>query len=606
MSHYRSNRSHAEFLLFDVLREETMSSGAYEDFDIDTAKDILREAEEFAVERMAPSFEAGDRDGLRLDKETGQVYLPEDLREALREHLASDWLKMDLPPEFTEMHVPPSLRWAVTEFILGANPAIAMCSQIVPQVVRVLKAHGTPEQQRLAEIIVERGWTVTMTLTEPDAGSDVGLARTKAVPQPDGTWHIDGAKRFITWASHDATENVVHAVLARPVDTPGAGGPGTKGLSLYLVPEKLFDFQTGEILGRNGAYVESIEKKMGIKSTPTCELIFGAKHPAIGYLLGDTHDGLRQMFEILTYFRMMVGAKTAATLSTGYLAARDYAEDRIQGSDLVAGPGTPPIAIIDHPDVRRSVLTQRAYSEGCRALVLYTATQLDRIEAATEQGRRDKEAEERHQFLLPIVKGWCSENGFRILATESMQTLGGVGFTTEYPIEQYVRDTKIDTIYEGTTGIQGMDLFQRRLLRDKGAVFEKLMRDVEDTIRDLLDTPDLRVEARTLQRSIWTTRDYLQIAFDRWEKSPKLAAMGATRLLNVVGDVVVAWLLLRGAVVARKRIDEGVESSVEGELVRRIAGARWFARQVLPRIHGDLASFKLLDESSMDLPRAIL
>ncbi len=606
MSHYRSNRSHAEFLLFDVLREETMSSGAYEDFDIDTARDILREAEEFAIERMAPSFGSGDTVGLRLDKETGQVYLPEDLREALREHIASDWLKMDLPPEFTDMHVPPSLRWAVTEFILGANPAIAMCSQIVPQVVKVLKNYGTPEQQRLAEIIVERGWTVTMVLTEPDAGSDVGLARTRAIPQPDGTWHIEGAKRFITWASHDATENVIHAVLARPVDTPGAGGPGTKGLSLFLVPERLYDPQTGEIVRRNGAYVESIEKKMGIKSTPTCELIFGAKEPAVGYLLGNSHEGLRQMFEILTYFRMMVGAKTAAALSTGYLAARDYAEDRIQGSDLVAGPGTPPIAIIDHPDVRRSVMTQRAYSEGCRSLVLYTAMQLDRIEAAATQGTRDTDAEARHQFLLPIVKGWCSENGFRILATESLQTLGGVGYTTEYPLEQYVRDTKIDTIYEGTTGIQGMDLFQRRLLRDKGAVFEKLMRDVEDTIRDLLDTEDLRVEARTLQRSIWTTRDYIQIAFDRWEKHPKLAAMGATRLLNVVGDVIVAWLLLRGAVIARKRIDEGVEPAVQGELERRIAAARWFARQVLPRIHGDLASFKLLDESIMELPRAVL
>lgn len=603
-SHYRSNRSHTEFLLFQVFREETMSSGAYEDFDIETGRDILKHIDEFAHKRLAPSFADGDREGLELDPETGAVTLPPGLRQALREHLQSDWLKIDLPTEFTGMHVPPSLRMAATEFVIGANPAMAMCTTLVPPVVNLLHKHGNAAQRRLAELIVEKGWTTTMVLTEPDAGSDVGAARTRAIPQPDGTWHIEGAKRFITWAAHDGTDNVIHAVLARPVNTEGAGGPGTKGLSLFVVPEHLFDPETGEILGRNGAFVRSIEKKMGIKGAPTCELIFGDEQPAVGYLLGDRHEGIVQMFDIITYIRMIVGLKASAALSTGYLTARAYAEERIQGHDFVDGPAAGAIPIFDHPDIRRSLQTQRAYAEGCRALVLYTAILLDRIEAAEVHGTRDVAAEERHRFLLPIVKTWCSENAFRILASESLQTLGGVGYTQEFPVEQYVRDTKIDSIYEGTTGIQALDLLTRRIQRDRGAVLELMLKDVQQTVEDLLAHHELEMESTMLLRAIGTTREYVRLSLERLDSQPKLAAMGATRLLFVLGDVIVAWTLLRSAVVARQILKDEPQHEDAQELMRRIAAARWFARQVLPRIAGDLESFTLLQASDMVLPRA--
>ncbi|MDO5498840.1 MAG: acyl-CoA dehydrogenase [Propionibacteriaceae bacterium] len=605
-SHYKSNRSHTEFLLFQVFRDETMSSGAYEDFDIDTARDILQHIDEFAHKKLAPSFAAGDNEGLEFDPDTGSVTLPPSLKQAVRDHLESDWLKIDLPTEFTGMHVPPSLRMAATEFVLGANPAMAMCTTLIPPVVNLLHKHGNAAQKRLAELIVEKGWTTTMVLTEPDAGSDVGAARTKAVPQEDGTWHLQGAKRFITWAAHDATENVIHAVLARPTGTEGAGGPGTKGLSLFIVPEYNFDPETGEILTRNGAFVRSIEKKMGIKGAPTCELIFGDEQPAVGTLLGDRHEGIRQMFDIITHIRMIVGLKAAAALSTGYLTARAYSEERIQGHDFVEGPTGGGIPILDHPDIRRSLMTQRAYAEGCRALILYTATQLDRIEAARAHGTRDVPAEERHGFLLPIVKAWCSEHSFRILASESLQTLGGVGYTAEFPLEQYVRDTKIDSIYEGTTGIQALDLLTRRIQRDRGAVLELMLKDVQQTVEDLLAHHELEMESTMLLRAIGTTREYVRLSLERLDSQPKLAAMGATRLLLLIGDVIVAWTLLRSAVVARSILAEEPQHEDAQELMRRIAAARWFARQVLPRIAGDLESFTLLQESDMVLPRAQL
>ncbi|MEI2777515.1 MAG: acyl-CoA dehydrogenase [Tetrasphaera sp.] len=604
MSHYKSSRQHTEFLLFDVMRDETVHARTFPDFDEHTARDILAGAQEFAETHLAPSFGAGDREGLKLDPATGVVTLPADLNKALREHLASDWLRLDLPPDMTGHHVPPSLRWAATEFILGANPAVAMCTQLVPLVVGVLRDNGTAEQRRLAELIVEKGWTVTMVLTEPEAGSDVGAARARAIPQDDGTWHIEGTKRFITWAAHDATENVIHMVLARPQGVEGVGGPGTKGLSLFVVPEHTFDPETGEITGRNGAYVRALEKKMGITGTPTCDLVFGDDHPAVATLLGDVHDGIRQMFEIITYVRMMVGAKTAAAMSTGYLNARDYAEERVQGRALVGLESIgEPIEIIDHPDVRRSILTQRAYAEGSRALVLYTATQLDRVESARAHGERDKAAEDRHRMLLPIVKTWCAEKGFQILAQESLQTFGGAGYTRETPLEQYVRDTKIDSIYEGTTGIQAMDLLVRRIVRDRGATLGLLLDEVEKSAHNDLIERDFHVEAELLQDAVAALRDYVQLSLDRADSEPVLAALGATRLLLAIGDVVVAWLLLRSAEVAHELLKTEEDEKMAGELNKRIAGAVWFARQVMPRVRTDYVCAVSLSTEAMDLSR---
>ena len=326
---------------------------------------------------------------------------------------------------------------------------------------------GTEEQKKWAVLAAERGWTATMVLTEPDAGSDVGAGRTKAVKQEDGSWHIDGVKRFITSGdADDLGENIIHLVLARP---EGAG-PGTKGLSLFFVPKFLFDPETGEPGERNGVFVTNVEHKMGLKVSATCELSLGQHGvPAKGWLVGEVHDGIAQMFDVIEQARMMVGTKAIATLSTGYLNALAYAKERVQGADLtqMTDKAAPRVTITHHPDVRRSLMTQKAYAEGLRALYLYTATFQD---AAVAKALHDVDAElavKVNDLLLPIVKGVGSEQAYAKL-TESLQTFGGSGFLQDYPIEQYIRDAKIDSLYEGTTAIQAQDFFFRKIVRDKG------------------------------------------------------------------------------------------------------------------------------------------
>ncbi len=607
MSHYRSDRAHAQFLLFDVLGAgDGYGKAPYEDFDPETACEILTQVETFAADKLADSFPAADLHPIRLDPVRHSVTLPQDLRDALASHVASDWLRLDLPADVSGIHVPASLRWAATEFILGANPAVAMCSQLIPTVVAMLQRNGTPDQQRLAELILERNWTVTMVLTEPDAGSDVGLGRTRAVPAEDGSWHLTGTKRFITWAAHDAAENVIHCVLARPQGVEGAGGPGTKGLSLFIVPAQLFDPKTGEILGPNGVVAANIEHKMGILGTPTCELVFGNYAPAVGTLLGDRHDGIRQMFEIITYVRMMVGLKTIAALSSGHLNARDYASTRKQGRELVSlnggRGGRDLVEIVDHPDIRRSLLTQKAYAEGGRALVLYTATMIDRFESAAALGGDDPVATERHRMLLPIVKTWCAENGWRVLGQESLQVFGGSGYLRDYPLEQYVRDTKIDAIYEGTTGIQSLDLFERRLLRDQGATAGLLFDEVAATVAELA-TGALATEAGLLGDALASFRGMLDLTSERALTEPRVAALGLTRLLLTMGDLIVGWLLLRAAATAlAAQADPARLQTPEADLPGAVAAGRWFARQVLPHLVAELRAASLLDDEPLLLP----
>lgn len=358
MSHYRSNLRDIEFNLFEVFgARERYGRDPFGQVDADTAHDALVEFERFVTEVMAPSFTVGDRNPPVFDPATNSVTTPPEFKAAYQALLDSEWWKFDLPTSLGGSGIAPSLRWAVGELLLGANPG-AFLFLNGPGWATVLDELGTPEQQRWGQIIVDRRWGGTMVLTEPDAGSDVGAGRTKAIKQPDGTWHIEGVKRFITSGEHDLTENIVHFVLARP---EGASA-GTKGLSLFIVPKFHFDTESGELGERNGVYATNVEHKMGIKVSTTCELTFGAKHPAIGYLLGEVHDGIAQMFHVIEYARMLVGAKAIATLSTGYLNALDYAKTRVQGPDLtrMTDRTAPKVTIINHPDVRRMLMLQKS------------------------------------------------------------------------------------------------------------------------------------------------------------------------------------------------------------------------------------------------------
>jgi alkylation response protein AidB-like acyl-CoA dehydrogenase len=463
--------------------------------------------------------------------------------------------------------------------------------------------------------MVDRQWGSTMVLTEPDAGSDVGAGRSKATQQEDGSWHLEGVKRFITSGEHDMSENIIHLVLARPVGVEGVGGPGTKGLSLFIVPKHHFDFETGELTGeRNGVYVTNVEKKMGIKVSNTCEVTFGENEPAKGWLLGEVHDGIAQMFQVIENARMMVGTKAIATLSTGYLNALEYAKTRVQGADLsqAADKTAPRVTITHHPDVRRSLMTQKAFSEALRALVIYTATWQDKVQVAEHNGERDELAERVNDLLLPIVKGYGSERSWVLLGTESLQTFGGSGFLKEYPIEQYVRDAKIDTLYEGTTAIQGQDLFFRKIVKDQAQGLGHLAGEIEKFISAESGNGRLKVERELLAKALEDGQAIVGAMINQLMSADPNAEGGdqrniykvglnSSRLLMVLGDIVSAWLLMRQAEVALTKLAGEVSDKDKAFYEGKIAAAQFFARDVLPKIAAERAVAESIDLSLMDL-----
>src|SRR4029453_8784104 len=380
MSHYKSNVRDIEFNLFEVLgREEILGAEPYTDLDRETVSAVLAGADHLARTKLAESF--ADEDLPVFDPKTKSVIVPESLKKSFRAFMDSGAWQVELPAGLRGHMAPPAVQWAMHELTIGANPSAALYTA-GPKFAFMLWAVGDERDRRIAEIMIERQWGATMVLTEPDAGSDVGAGRARAIPQPDGSWHIEGVKRFITNGEHHPTENIVHYVLARPVGVEGVGGPGTKGLSLFVVPKFHFDEETGALGERNGVYATNVEHKMGIKVSNTCELTFGEHGtPAVGWLLGDVHQGIRQMFMIIEYARMMVGTKAIATLSTGYLNALEYAKNRVQGADLVQNDNkaAPRVTITHHPDVRRSLMLQKSYAEALRALVIYTATWQDKV-----------------------------------------------------------------------------------------------------------------------------------------------------------------------------------------------------------------------------------
>ncbi|GAB2519309.1 acyl-CoA dehydrogenase [Nocardiopsis aegyptia] len=603
MTHYKSNLRDIEFNLFELFdRQDVLGKGPFQELDEETARTILGEVNRLATGVVAESFEDADRNPPVFDPKTNTVTVPESLKKSYQAYMDAGWYNLDLPPELDGLGAPRSLVWSAAELILGSNPAVHMYSA-GPGFASILFAEGNEKQKEFAKLAIERGWGATMVLTEPDAGSDVGAGRTKATDQGDGTWHIEGVKRFITSAEQDMTENIFHLVLARP---EGAG-PGTKGLSLYLVPKYLVN-EDGSLGERNGAYVTNVEHKMGLKASTTCELTFGDKHPAIGYLVGDKHDGIRQMFLIIEYARMMVGTKAIATLSTGYLNALEYAKERVQGNDLAGEKDSPKVTITHHPDVRRSLMTQKAYVEAMRSLVIYTATQQDAIQIAKDAGEDVTELEAMNDLLLPIVKGVGSERSYALLA-ESLQTLGGSGFLQEYPIEQYIRDAKIDTLYEGTTAIQAQDFFFRKIVRNGGAALGKLAGEIKDFARSEAGNGQLKEERALLLEAAENVEEMVGLmvghAMAAAEDKRELYKVGlnSTRLLFAFGDVVLAWLLLRQAEVALTKVD-GADAADKDFYTGKIAAARFFADQFLPRLAAELKIAQGVNLDLMDVPES--
>jgi len=606
MSHYNANLRDIEFCLFDLLgREKVLGTSIYSELDRETAMGMLEEMKRLTENDLAASFVDGDRIGTDFNKATGDIKLPESFKKSYKAYVDGEWWRLDAPVDLGGMRIPASIRWAIAEMVLGSNPAIHIYASgyAFAQVAHVL---GTDVQKKMAKHMIDGHWGATMQLTEPDAGSDVGAGRTKAVEQADGTWHITGTKRYITSGDADIYENIMHFTLARRE----GGGPGTKGLSLFLIPKFMFDLETGELGKRNGVYVTGVESKMGLNVSATCEVNLGEKEPAVGYLLGDVHQGIAQMFKIIEFARMMVGTKAIATLSAGYMQALSYAKVRVQGGDLkvMNDKASPRVTIIHHPDVRRSLMVQKAYSEGMRALVLYTASIQDEIELAREAGDADKleTMEKLNDLLLPVVKGFGSEKSWTLLGTESLQTFGGAGFTQDWPLEQYVRDAKIDTLYEGTTAIQGLDFFFRKVVKDGGRSLGLLGKEIQA----FAETGGVHAtEKQALLKALADLNGIIGVlvghAMASQEKADEIYKVGlsTSRALMAVGDVIITWLLLRQADIAAEKLAAGAGKDSDF-YTGKIASAKFFVATVLPHITADRKIVEATDSTIMEIPES--
>ena len=603
-SHYRSNLRDLFFNLFEFndMGTRTLGRGPYQNLDTATARETLTQLEKLATNELAASFAAADRQGVKLGSD-GEVHLPKELRASLDAYLNRDYHLLEMPEALGGMCAPPSLNWAGYELLAGSNAAAGfyLTTQFM---LRIIDRLATPEQKaRFLPVALERHWNCTMVLTEPDAGSDVGAGKARARHIAGDEWHIEGVKRFITGGDNDYFENIIHLVLARP---EGAA-LGTKGLSLFLVP-KFWVEKDGSLGERNGVRTTKVEHKMGLRASSTCELVFGDEKPARGLLLGNIHDGIRQMFNVIEQARMAIGVKSMATLSTAYLNALAFAQERVQGPNLlhVMDKSSPRVPIMEHPDVRRMLLLQKCHAEGLRALCFYAASLQDEREILDATDHKAAQLfDRRNDLLLPLIKGYGSEKVYELLSV-SLQCFGGSGYLEDYPIEQYIRDQKIDTLYEGTTHIQALDLLLRKVGRDGGQTLRELLGEAQTTIIEQAGGAELAEARVALRVALEHVQAMLMALLGKMGESLYHVGLQGNRVLFALAEVLIAWLLIRHAALAQSKLaalPEGAESE-RAYYQGKIFSARYFATQVLPRLAVERRQVEESDLAPMTLPDA--
>jgi alkylation response protein AidB-like acyl-CoA dehydrogenase len=537
----------------------------------DIADAVLSEAARFAENELAPLNQTGDRVGSVL--ENGVVRTPPGFREAYRTYVDSGWNGVTCPPEIGGQGLPLALALPLTEMWNSACMGWALCPLLNSGAVELLRTHGSPElKARYLDKLVSGEWPGTMNLTEPQAGSDLGALKTRAIPATDARWgehyRITGQKIFITYGDHDYSDNIIHMVLARLPDAP----PGSRGISLFLVPKFLLDDE-GRPATRNDIRTLRLEEKLGIHASPTCVLSYGDEAGAIGWRIGEPHRGLEAMFTMMNTERLLVGVQGVAIAERAYQTALAYARTRVQGQPvgLPRGEAIPPI--IHHPDVRRMLLSMRAQTEAMRALAYFAAAAID-----AAQGDGDGRAQRRADLLIPVVKAWCSDKGIEIAST-GIQVHGGMGYIEETGAAQHYRDARIAAIYEGTNGIQAGDLVGRKLARDNGDAARELFVEIAAGLAELADDfAPLRQPLADGLAVLEAATDYLVEA-----EAPRAAA-GAVPYLNLFGTVMGGHLMARVALAAQR----------SGHPLARakLATARFFAEHVLAAAPGFLPAIK--------------
>ncbi|MEC7716079.1 MAG: acyl-CoA dehydrogenase [Actinomycetota bacterium] len=575
MSEYSPPLDDMKFALKEVVNVNSLSElPAFNEVGLEALDSLLDEASRFFNEVISPTNRTGDLEGSSLNDD-GSVSTPSGFREAYAQYVDAGWGAISFDPEYGGGGFPWLVGIAVTEMLTAANMALSLNPMLTQGSIHALTAHGDQEQ-KLAWLpkLITGEWAGTMNLTEPQAGSDVGALTTKAEIQDDGTYKITGQKIYITWGEHDLTENIVHLVLARTPDAP----PGTKGISLFIVPKFIIN-DDGSIGEENDIKCLSIEHKLGIHASPTCVLQFGDNGGATGYIVGEENSGMRYMFTMMNQARLAVGLEGLAVADRAYQQALDYALERMQGrrADTPKGESVP---IIDHPDVRRMLMTMKAYIEAMRCMIYLNAKSIDIAHHHPDEDERTR-GHELTDLLTPLSKSWCTDLGNE-LTSLGIQIHGGMGFVEETGAAQHYRDIRIAGIYEGTNGIQAIDLVGRKLSMRKGDVVRELLLEINETASEL-HLANLKGIARPLEDAVKDMQAATEWLIEKGGASTDDGLAGATPYLRMFGTTVGGWLLAKSALQAKKQIDEGNDSEF---LQAKIETAIFYAEQLLPQVSG--------------------
>jgi alkylation response protein AidB-like acyl-CoA dehydrogenase len=587
-----------QFVLDEIVDLAAMGRlDAFSESGLEAVPEVMAEAAKFFAEVIAPTNRVGDVQGSVLGDD-GTVTTPEGFREAYRQYVDGGWAGLASNPEFGGAGMPFVVAVAVLEMLTSANVALSLNPVLTQAAVHALEAHGSEQQKSLwLPRLVTGEWSGTMVLTEPHAGSDVGALTTRAEPRDDGSYLIKGQKIYITWGDHDLTENIVHLVIAR---TPGAP-PGTKGLSLFLVPKFLVD-DDGGIGGRNDITCISLEHKMGLHGSPTCVLQFGDDDGAVGYRIGEEQSGMRYMFTMMNHARLSVGLEGLAVAERAYQAALAYALERRQGRRPDTEPGAS-ARIVEHPNVRRMLMTMKARIEALRCLIYRNAAALDMAtHAPTESDRRHNR--ELADLLTPLSKAWGTDLGIDI-ANTAIQVHGGIGYIEETGVAQLVRDIRIAAIYEGTNGIQAIDLVGRKLSMRDGEMVMDVIGEMDTTVRSLVNAGLTEIADR-LELAAADLRAASRWLLDKGGASSDDGLAGATPYLEMFGTTIGGWLLGESALAAKRRLAESTGADRRPFLEAKVATAGFYARQLLPRVHGLLPAVTAGADSVYAVPEADL
>ncbi len=580
MSQYRAPLADMEFVLNELAGLEQVSTlPGFEEATPDVASAILEEASKFATDVLDPLNWTGDQEGSKWH-DGGTVTTPAGFRDAYLRFCENGWLGLNKSVEFGGQGLPQLLATATEEMWHASNLAFDLCPLLTQGAIEAIELRGSDAlKHKFLPNMVSGKWTGTMNLTEPQAGSDLAAVRTRAVPQGDGTYKLFGTKIFITYGEHDYTENIIHLVLGRTPDAP----EGVKGISLFVVPKFLVN-DDGSLGARNDVVCVSIEHKLGIHASPTAVMAYGDKGGAIGYLVGEENRGLEYMFIMMNLARFSVGMEGVGISDRAYQRAVAYARDRVQGRAVGLDKAAPTGPIIDHPDIRRMLMTMRAYTEAIRAVAYVTGAAMDNAHR-----HPDPEARKRHQafleFMIPIVKGHSTETAQEV-ASLGVQIHGGMGFIEETGAAQYYRDARITTIYEGTTGIQANDLIGRKTARDGGAVARAVAAEIGAVAKEMSAhaDPSLQAIGTRLAAAVATLGKAIDWVVPAYRDHPRAAHAGAVAYLRVWGLVAGGWQLGRAALAASRRLQEG--KGDPAFLNAKIATARYYAVCLLPQADG--------------------